>query len=723
GVLAGLFLGKNNSSDNTFYGSFDQTSLWSRTLSYEEIMGLMHQAPKPEKDLICYISYNETNANGRLIDLIEGTPVQFTGRAQVVNQAQIPYSESSVTHLYNSGNVATKAHNLGITMPSSFTRPYAVTHVGDQPFQMTTKLSSAYRPIEGGYYAFAFDKAVNAGVNAAIRYTHRAIQQGDSVVLLTRELGEYGSFKVAGTQVAATNDSVIFTIADPKASQAIVFVKSASSDSIVSVELSADNNEIVLEREQNEIPLKISYLSGNISSDVILSVEEHYATIQKDTCLFDGRYEIENTILLDRSAMNKFGVNTITVNARGTDSKPLSLTAEFEPMVQIRLKNGDGTNKLLVTKPTLDLEIETELLQGILREPVRFATTSDVSSSVMTSLNQLLSENSYSEYELNYQEGAGKPKNKGFNLIGNPYMADINLTKSDNVSSVNLNRYFYTYDPYRMCYHAFDMRKYNEANQIQSMSAFFVQTTSADAMIEIHNKAKQKVLNKRNSTHFMLESVDEIGLSLFADGKPSDRIEIRLEADVSNEAVLNEDATKMFSFEDGANQLFTEQDEVFLSIDCREKGKTGQTKLGARFTTAQNIELQVTSLTTTKDMQGFYLVHTGTGEETLLTKEQRITVDKTSLQNGQYVVRYVYPTVSQDAVSEKSKYYVTTDGNQVVVHNLSGNERMMIYSLNGQVIRNEEVKSTKYSTRLDAGIYIIRVNQNGQEYSSKFIVK
>ncbi|MGL5317237.1 MAG: LamG-like jellyroll fold domain-containing protein, partial [Bacteroidales bacterium] len=74
-VLAGLYIGKNSSTDNQFRGAFDQTSLWSRTLSHEEIIDHMYQAPKPDKDLICYITYNEINSSGMPIDLIEGTPV------------------------------------------------------------------------------------------------------------------------------------------------------------------------------------------------------------------------------------------------------------------------------------------------------------------------------------------------------------------------------------------------------------------------------------------------------------------------------------------------------------------------------------------------------------------------------------------------------------------------------------------------------------------------
>lgn len=723
GVHAGMFIGKNNSGDNSFHGAFDQTSVWSRTLTSQEIVSLMHQTPAADKDLLCYLSYNERNSEDKLIDLIEGTPLQLTGVTEHISQSQIPYGEKVRTGWSNADGNSPSALNLDVRLPDSYTAPYAVTRLDKLPFGMTVPLSSEYRPLEGAFYTFTFDKALAAGANAEIRFRHKAIQQGDSLVLLTRKLGEYASFVSSDTVVASSNDSALFSLLAPEASQTMVFVKPASQDASVRVELSAMNQKVELEGDQSEIAFKLSYLSGNVTSDIVLTVEEPYAKVQQDTCSFDDGFEIENRILLDRRAMNKFAVNPVTVHARGTNSEPLQLSVEFEPVVQIRLKNDDGTNKLVVDKPRLDLEIESELLQGILREPVRFNTTSEISNSVMTSLGQLLSDNSYSDYELIYHNRTGRPTDRGFNLIGNPFMMDINLTKSDNVSFTNLNRYIYTYNPYEMCYYPFDMMKYDETNRIQSMSAFFVQTISNDALIQIHNKAKQKVLNKRNTTHIMLDAVDEIELRLMADGKSADRILIRLESDAANEAELGEDAMKLFSFEPNANQLYTIAGDENLSIDCRSKGMSGQVKLGARLTTGRNLEIAVSSLRATAGMDGFSLIHTGTGESVPLTANQKILLDKRALESGLYAIRYDYQSVSDEIVKDKGRYYVTTDRNQVVVHNLSGNCQLAIYSLNGHMILNEEIKTNRYSTRLDSGVYIIRVRENGQEYSSKFIVK
>lgn len=719
GVHVGMFIGKNTSGDNSFRGAFDQTSVWSRTLSSEEIVSLMHHAPVADKDLVCYLSYNDRNSGDKVIDLIEGTEPQFTGTTEIINQSQIPYGEKIKTVWSDSSEDL----NLDVRLPDSYTSRYAVTRFDKLPFAMSVPLSSEYRPLEGAFYTFSFDKALAADVNAEIRFRHKGIQQGDSLVLLTRKLGAYTSFVSSDTVVAASNDSVSFQMTAPEASQAIVFVKPASNDAAVRLELSVIKSEVVLAGDESEIAFKLSYLSGSVTSDIVLTVEEPYATLQQDTCTFGDGFEIENRILLNRQAMNKFAVNPVTVHARGTNSEPLHLSVEFEPVVQIRLKNDDGTNKLVVDKKRVDLEIESELLQGILREPVRFNTTSEISNSVMTSLGQLLSENSYSDYELIYHNRTGRPTDRGFNLIGNPFMTDINLTKSDNVSFTNLNRYIYTYNPYEMCYYPFDMMQYDETNRVQSMSAFFVQTISNDALIQIHNKAKQKVLNKRNTTHIMLDAVDEIELRLMADGKSADRILIRLESDAANEAELGEDAMKLFSFDSKANQLYTVAGDEHLSIDCRAKGVSGQVKLGSKLTTGRNLEIAVSSLKATSGMEGFYLIHTGTGVSVPLSANQKIALDKNALESGLYAIRYDYPSVSEETLKDKGGYYVTTDRNQVVVHNLRENTQVAIYSLNGQLIRNEEVKTNRYSTRLDSGVYIIRVRENGQEYSSKFIVK
>jgi len=274
-----------------------------------------------------------------------------------------------------------------------------------------------------------------------------------------------------------------------------------------------------------------------------------------------------------------------------------------------------------------------------------------------------------------------------------------------------------------MSYYPYDMMKYDETNRIPSMSAFLVQTVSSDALIQIHNKAKQKVLNKRNTTHIMLDAVDEIELRLMSDGKFADRIQIRLESDAANEAELGEDAMKLFSFDSKANQLYTIAGDEHLSIDCRAKGESGRVKIGSRLTTASNIEILVSSMRVTDGMKGFNMINTATGESIPLSANQKVTLDRNTLESGKYAILYEYQTVSDEALNDNYGYYVTTDLNQVVVHNLSGNSHIAVYSLNGQLIRNEEVKTNLYSTRLDSGVYIIRVRENGQEYSSKFIVK
>ncbi|MGL5015364.1 MAG: LamG-like jellyroll fold domain-containing protein [Bacteroidales bacterium] len=723
GVHVGMFVGKNNSGDNSFIGAFDQTSVWSRTLSSEEILSLMYKSPKADKDLICYLSYNHRNSEDKVVDLIEGTELVYSGTTEIINQSQIPYGEKLKTIWFYPQVNTSSDLNLDLSLPDSYSSPYTVTHFDKLPFAMSVPLSSEYRPIEGSFYTFSFDKELAANVNADIRFRHKGIQQGDSLVLLTRKLGAYSSFVSTDMVVATSNDSVSFKMIAPEASQAIIFVKPVSNDSVVRLELSVKSPEVVLVGDESEIAFKISYLSGSSTSDIVLTVEEPYATLKKDTCTFGDSFEIENLIILNRQAMNKFAVNPVTIYARGTNSEPLQLSIEFEPVIHIRLKNDDGTNKLVLDKQSIDLEIESELLQGILREPVKFNTTSEISNSVMTSLGQLLSENSYSDYELIYHNTKRRPKDRGFNLIGNPFMTDINLTKSDNVSHTNLNRYIYTYNPYEMSYYPYDMMKYDETNRIPSMSAFLVQTVSSDALIQIHNKAKQKVLNKRNTTHIMLDAVDEIELRLMSDGKFADRIQIRLESDAANEAELGEDAMKLFSFDSKANQLYTIAGDEHLSIDCRAKGESGRVKIGSRLTTASNIEILVSSMRVTDGMKGFYMINTGTGESIPLSANQKVTLDRNTLESGKYAILYEYQTVSDEALNDNYGYYVTTDLNQVVVHNLSGNSHIAVYSLNGQLIRNEEVKTNLYSTRLDSGVYIIRVRENGQEYSSKFIVK
>lgn len=722
GVHSCLYIGKNDNSDNKFRGAFDQVTVWSRTLSHDEVIGLMHAAPKADKDLLCYVSFDRTDSEGTILEMMEDTPVRFAGTTEVINQSLIPFGNRNQVVVYNplEGNVH-KAFDL--RMPDAYTSPYFVTRIADMPVMLHTEANAAYRPLEGAYYIAGFDKSVPAGVNATVHVNNAAIQEGDSLLLLTRALGSSERFMIADTVVAGTGNTVQLTWDAPGAAQAMVFIRSAHSGGQAKLQLTSSVSDIILDSETTEIPFVVTYLSGDVNEGILLSVTEPYARLEKDSCKFDNGFESHNKVILDKQAMDKFASSTITIQAMGAEAEPLVIRAEFEPVVNIRLKNDDGTNKLITENSKLDIEVETELLQGVLKEPVRFSTTSDVANGIMTSLGQLLSENSFSDYNLVYHDRTGNPTDRGFNLIGNPYMTDINLTKSDNVSFSDLNRYIYTYNPYEMCYYPFDMMQYDETNRIQSMGAFFVQTISNDAMVQIHNKAKQQVLNKRNTTHIMLQPVDEIQLKFYVDGKASDRVAVRLEDGALNSAELGEDAMKLFSFEQEANQFYTFADGEYLSIDCREKGVNGETQLGARLTNGNKLEMEVSGLKATSGFKGFVLRNRKDGSETLLSENKKVLLDKTALQGNQYSIAYRYEVVSEDKVNDKSACYVSVDNKTVRIHNLSGDAKVAIYSLNGQMILNAEVKEPVYTTRLNSGVYIVRVMDNGQEFSSKFIVK
>lgn len=722
GVYSPLYIGKNNDSDNKFRGAFDQVTVWSRTLSQDEVIRLMHATPESDKDLLCYVSFDRMNDDGTLLEMTEDTPVRFTGSTEIVNQSLIPFGESNKTAMYNPSD-ANIQNVLDLQMPASYTNSYFVTRIASLPVQFRTEASASYRPLEGAYYTVGFDKAPASGLAASVSVKHPAIQEGDSLLLLSRALGSTQPFVVADTVIAASNDSALLAWSSPLASQLMVFIRPLQEGQDAKLTLSASQTNVLLDKSTMEIPFVVSYLSGEINNGIPLVVTEPYARLEKDTCSFEQGFECHNKVILDKEAMDKFAVNPITIQVMGATAEPLILYAEFEPIVNIRLKNDDGTNRLITQSTKMDIEVEAELLQGVVTEPIRFSTTSDIRNGVMTSLGQLLSENSYSDYNLIYHGRTGRPSDRGFNLIGNPYMTDINLTKSDNVSFSNLNRYIYTYNPYEMCYYPFDMMQYDETNRIQSMSAFFVQAISDDAMVQIHNKAKQKILNKRNTTHIMLHPVDEIQLKLYVDGKASDRITVRMEEDALNSAELGEDAMKMFSFEQEANQLYTQVDGECLSIDCREKGLNGETLLGARLTKGNKIELEVASLKVTNDFKGFVLKNRKDGSVVSLSDHKKVLIDKASLENNQYMIGYSYQVVSEDKVDDKQSYYITVENKEARIHNLSGNAKVAVYSMNGQMIVNAEVKESVFSTRLDSGVYIVRVWDNGQEFTSKFIVK
>ena len=97
------------------------------------------------------------------------------------------------------------------------------------------------------------------------------------------------------------------------------------------------------------------------------------------------------------------------------------------------MKNGTDDYTFVATAPTADLEVEAELLQGYLEEEVQLTTITDVDNAMNIGNGTLLSNSSVTIGHLEHFESPYGKAQEGWNLIGNPYLADINITKHQNV--------------------------------------------------------------------------------------------------------------------------------------------------------------------------------------------------------------------------------------------------------------------------------------------------
>lgn len=718
-VGGALMLGKNNGGDTYFKGAFDEFSVWSRTLGKEEIIALMHQTPVSEENLICYLPFDSFDEAGNPVEKIKSTPVNLSGTTDFVKECQIPFGKSNRTVFYNN-TLPGDTLNLKLQI-QGYTHPYYLTYLREKPSGLTNGQSTDFRPLDGGSYLIAYDKVVAASDRAMLTLAHPSLEPGDYVRMAYRPLGSSAPFEYDEPLVVSKAGTVTFELKYKSALQIAFLHQSATNNETPRLHFECESPRVILESGQTEIPLTIRLLSGDPLQSVHLNVEEEYAQIASEDIRFDDTYVIQTKIVLDKSAMNKFAVNPVTVTAMGASAESLVIETEFEPFVEIRLANGE--ERISTQKPRFDLEIETEWLQGVPNGKVEFETVSDANTSLMTSLGHLLSNESFSGYSLNYATNADEQLDNGFNLIGNPYLSDINLTKEDNVTFENMSRFVYSYDPAEKSFHTYDMTFYDEAQKVKPMSAFFVQALSDQAILRIHEKAKQKVLNKRNTKELRLREDKFLRLRLWVDGKPADRLMLSFTADAEASGILNEDAPKMLNFERGAHQLFTKVGKYKLAVDCRPVDQRSVFDLGVMLGECKSVELEVDASSFNWEMNKIRLLNKRTNQYTDLASGSRIILDAAAAIAGDYALEYLLVPVSGESLPDQSDYVVSVEGKQMTVRNLQGDAHVSVYSMTGKQMVAAQVREERFSTMLEPGVYIIRVIEKGIKYSSKFIVK
>ncbi|MCH5329261.1 MAG: T9SS type A sorting domain-containing protein, partial [Coprobacter sp.] len=730
-VVSSFMLGQNHVGDTWFSGAFDQVSLWNRSLSQEEIIKYMHErALLNASGLVSYITMDETDENGRLCDSFSGAPIREI--------EFVTHNALSVVPFNPIGRIANNTGTGVISMEFSGTaRPGYITTFSGMPYNYLNRDYQMYVPLNKEYYTLHYHTHTteNSTNPILLHYRHGSVVAGDEIALGIRRLGAVEPFEIYALSVASADGAVSFNVPASclsYSSELMFFSSPASALRPANIELSfgegIENGSLyTLSEEESEIPVLATVVSGSAEARVALVVKEtQYARLDHEEIDME---KARNTfkIVIDRKKLDKLALNPVTVNLVGAESEELVLNVCFEPKVELKLKNGIDESNFVATSAISTLDIEAELLEGYLDADVRLEVLSDMDMAMNTANGSLLLNKPVTIRGMKYYPSGNAPLDAGWNLIGNPYLSNINLTKWQNVEydAESVTRFVYHTVSGTDNIIAFDMTDYDDEQQIMPFQPYFVQVLKDDARFTVTQIAKEKTLNRRTFDYYTAQELKAVQLRLYCDDAETDRTTVRWEADADTEFVLNEDAPKFWSHSDAANELYTvAADDTELSINLVPE-ETKAVSVGLTVNTPGTMRLQVARFTGFDKEDNVYLVDKDTGNKILLTQggeSYEFTVADAGKLNGRFELQCESFT-GIDNVQQESGYRVYTGQQTCTVTGLQGNAQISIYAASGMLMMRHQVYTADFTTGIRPGVYIVRIRENNKEYVTKIVVK
>ena len=550
-VNSALLLGQNSQGDKWFKGAIDQVMLWNRALSADEVRKYMLDNPRLDaQGLVSFVDMDHKDEEGRIYEVVTETPLTLYGTSSNDDFSHMPYHPTS-SFTQNSNDVE-NGQDVYVGAPQGVNADFRIGVMNGAPYNYANADHADLIPLSNSFYTLTMSKAsvFSSGQKAALSFSVPQITSGTDIQLALRPIGSTEPFATYVPMVGQSNDRMRFEVDGNVLNdgcEMMLMYNGTTGDIPVKVELSVDNyadgDTIILNDVTDKITVKSRVISAAPTSKVFVSaVESEYASTSISELNLSGSAEQDIVVTINKDNLNPLAVNPVTINLSGvTDNSELKLKVALEPIVELSLADNDENGNVIeATSPYASFGVKAKLLQGVVSGgiKIRVETDENVTSLVNTSLGSMLSNGNVAYADmLDYYPSASE-FDAGWNLIGNPYMSNINLTKNQNVilKEDEVVKYLYQYNPESDTYTAWDMvENYDETQKLMPFQPFFVQTRQPGASLVITPEAKNTSINRRVFDHYMLHESKMLRLGLYEgdSDKLADRTEVKLQDETS----------------------------------------------------------------------------------------------------------------------------------------------------------------------------------------------
>lgn len=744
-INSALLLGQNYQGDKWYKGAIDQVMLWNRALTANEIRRYMLDNPRLDAEgLVSFIDMDHKNDDGNVCDVVTGTPLTLYGTASNDDFSHMPFHPSAT--LTQNSQDAEAGQEVHVASPQGVTAGFSIGVMNGTPYNYANAEHAELVPLSNSFYTLTVDKAspFSDGQKATISFSMPEITSGPAVKLALRPIGSTEPFTTFVPQLAQAGGRISFEADGTSLNggcEMMLMYDATEGELPVRVKLSVDGHAegdtIILGEATDKITVKSRVISANPTSRVLVSaVESEYASTDISELDLKGSAEQDIVVAINKDNLNRLAVNPVTIKLSGvSEGSELKLNVALEPVVELSLAgNEDGGNVIEAKSPYASFGVKAKLLQGVLDGGIniKVETDPDVTNLVNTSLGTMLSNGNVTYSDLLEYHQADNEYDAGWNLVGNPYLADINLTKKYNImlDEEEVVKYLYQYDAASDTYTAWDMvDNYDEAQRLMPLQPFFVQTRQPGASIVITPEAKSTSINRRVFDHYMLHESRMLRLALYAGDSdtPADRTEVKLQDETSAGFVLGEDAMKMWGgLNSRSNEMSTVCDGHNLSVNVLP-GKQVEIPLHLRLTSTGKFRIATIKSYGygLNDRAELYDRVTGLRRDLLDGNEYEFDVDTAEEAESRFVLIIklydVATGIGQEEASARPS--VSVDGNTCRIEGLSGKSVIEIFDIAGRRCVYTTTQGASSAHQLPQGTYIVRVRTSNKDYTNKISVK